>query len=112
MPRNPVPFFPQNPYHISARCLNREWFQLPMNTVWSIMEDYLYLVAHVFDLRIHSFVLMSNHFHLLATAPRGNLSEVLLYFMRETSREITRRTYRINQTWGIRNHKTHIGNSH
>ncbi len=76
------------------------------------MEDYLYLVKHSFDLRIHSFVLMSNHFHLLVTAPNGNISEAMRYFMRETSREITRLSGRINQTYGARHGKTCIGSFH
>ncbi len=106
MPRKHIPLIPDFPYHISARCHNGEWFELDMDTVWSIMEDYLFLIAAVYGVQIHAFVLMSNHFHLLMTAPRGNLSAALLYFMRETSREITRLSGRINQTYGSRNHKT------
>jgi REP element-mobilizing transposase RayT len=69
------------------------------------MSDYLFLCQQLYFIKIHSFVLMPNHFHLLVTAPQGNLSKFLLYFMRETSREITRRSKRINQTFGSRNHK-------
>ncbi len=76
------------------------------------MGDYLYLVHHAFNLKIHSFVLMSNHFHLMVTAPEDNLSQAMLYFMRETSREITRLSGRINQTYGARHHKTYLGNYH
>lgn len=81
-----------------------------MPIVWEVMGDYLSLIAKGFEIRIHAFVLMSNHFHLLLTAPRGNMSASLLYFMRETSREITRLTGRINQTYGNRNHQTYLGN--
>ncbi len=112
MPRKSVPMVPDAPYHVTARCINKEWFRLPLPTVWSIMEDYLYFVAGAFQVNIHAFVLMSNHFHLIITSPRGNLSETLLYFMRETSREISRTSGRINQTYGTRNHKSCIGNHH
>lgn len=112
MPRRQVPIVPMDPYHINARCINREWFQLPLETVWSIMEDYLWLINAMFELRIHAFLLMSNHFHWLVTAPNGNLSAALLFFMRETSKEITRLSGRINQTYGTRNHKTHIPSYH
>lgn len=112
MPRKIIPISPSDPYHISARCLNREWFKLPLASVWSLMEDYLFLTSSLYGLRIHSFVLMSNHFHLLLTAPEGNLSQALLYFMRETSREITRMSGRINQTYGNRHHKTRISDYH
>ncbi|MBY0314723.1 MAG: hypothetical protein K2Q26_04345 [Bdellovibrionales bacterium] len=83
-----------------------------MPDVWNVMEDYLYLVGHLYQLRIHAFVLMSNHFHLVLTAPEGNLSDALLYFLRETSKEITRLTGRINQTYGARNYKTHLSSYH
>ena len=53
---------------------------------------------------------MGNHFHLLVTAPDGNLSAAMLYFMRETSREVSRRSGKINQTWGMWNRKTVITN--
>lgn len=110
MPRKIVPIVVNEPYHISARCINKEWFELPLQTVWSIMEDYLFILHHGFNVRIHSFVLMSNHFHLIVTPTLPNLSSAMLYFMRETSKEISRLTGRINQTYGNRNHKTWIGN--
>ena len=112
MPRKQVPIIAGDPYQITARGLNREWFDLPMDTVWSIMEDYLYLIHQAYQVRLHAFLLMSNHFHLMISAPDNNLSEALLYFMRETSKEITRLSGRINQTYGARNHKTHLGNVH
>lgn len=112
MPRKKVLILANEPYHITARCLNKEWFSLPLETVWSIMEDFLFLLVAGFGVRIHSFILMSNHFHLLITAPNGNLSSAMLYFMRETSKEITRLSGRINQTYGSRNHKTRITNYH
>jgi REP element-mobilizing transposase RayT len=76
------------------------------------MEDYLFFVHHAHGVQIHSFVLMNNHFHLLISAPRGNISAALLYFMRESSREISRLTGRMNHTWGARNHKTVIPTFH
>ena len=112
MPRASVPFNPNAPYHVCARCINKEWFNLPIDVVWSVMEDQLFLANHSFQLRIHAFVLMSNHFHLIVTAPNENMSDMLRYFMREVSREISWLSGRINQTWGGRNHKTFIGAHH
>jgi putative transposase len=112
MPRKRVPTQSTLPYHVSARCINREWFRLPMKEVWSLMGDYLYLIKFHYNLNIHAFVLMNNHFHLLTSAPEANISPALNYFMRETSREITRLSGRINQTYGGRNHKTLISMNH
>lgn len=108
MPRKRIPILTDDPYFITARTPNRKWFELPMEVVWSIMEDYLYLVKHEFDLEIHAFVLMANHFHLLVSAPPGNLSPALRYLMCESSREMNRLSGRINQNWGNRNYKTWI----
>lgn len=107
-------FIPSNscPYNISARCHNREWFELPMNDVWQIFSDYLYCVHHAFDLQIHSFVLMSNHFHLIASTPNNNLPEVMNYFMREVSKSIARRTERINQIFGGPYHWSLLNSNH
>jgi putative transposase len=98
------------PYHISARCNNKEWFKLPLEEVWSIMENNLFLLHHGFGFQIHSFVLMSNHFHLIARTPNGNISKGMNYFMTRTSRQIGIETKRINQIYGSRYHKTLINN--
>lgn len=100
------------PYHVTARCINREWFCLPLPAVWEIMENMLHFVHFAYGFRIHAFVLMNNHFHLIVRAPEKNLSAGMNYFMRETSREIGRRAHRINQTYGARFHRCLINNSH
>ncbi len=112
MPRKIVPQSSLHPYHISARCLNRAWFDIPIEKVWSIYENYLHFIHHAFNIEIFSFVLMSNHFHLLARAPDNNLSAAMTYFMRETSREIARCAGRINQTYGTRFSRTLISTHH
>lgn len=101
-PRKPNVKSDLYPYHITARCINRDWFQIPIHIVWSIMEDYLWFIEYSYNVRIHAFVLMQNHFHLLLSTPEANVSEAMNYFMRETSRAITRSSNRINQTYGSR----------
>jgi putative transposase len=106
MPRLTPPLSTSFPYHVSARCINREWFLLPLSEVWAIMEDYLFFIHHAYGVEILQFVLMPNHFHLLIRCPNGNLSDAMEYFMRETSRQLTNKTGRINQTYGTRFHRT------
>jgi len=112
MPRKPVVPSPNHPYHVTARCINRERFSLPLDIVWSIFEDYLYLIAIGYQVRIHCFVLMPNHFHLMVSTPQANLGQAMLYLLRETSREINRLSGRINQTYGGRYHKSLISSHH
>jgi REP element-mobilizing transposase RayT len=112
MARRIVPISTEFPYHVSARCNNREWFRIPLKDVWAIMEDYLIFVHRNYDFEILSFVLMANHFHLLVRTPEGNLSEGMNYFMRETSRQIGYESKRINHIYKGRFHRSLITNPH
>jgi putative transposase len=85
---------------------------MPMPEVWEIMSDQLWFIHYAFNIRIYAFVLMSNHFHLIAHAPGANMSEAMAWFMRETSRSITRAAGRINQTYGGRFFRCLIKTNH
>jgi REP element-mobilizing transposase RayT len=108
MPRSKRIISSEHPYHLTARCINRDWFKIPIDDVWKVFEDHLYAAHHFYDVRIHSFVLMENHFHLLASFPKGNISEAMWYLMFETSRELTYISKRINQTYGGPHHPSLI----
>lgn len=96
------------PLHLTGRCINRDWFGQPLESVWPIFCDHLYFCAIAFDVEIYSFVLMQNHFHLLARFPQNNLSKAMAYLMRETSRQICKNAERINSTYGSRFHSSMI----
>ncbi|MFV3409590.1 transposase [Bdellovibrio bacteriovorus] len=108
MPRKIVPASADHPYHIVARARNREWFPIARSEVWAIMEDYLFFISHAYGIEILSFVLMDNHFHMIARDPQQSLGEAMNYFMKETSRHISFRAGMINQIYGSRYHKTLI----
>ena len=88
------------PLHVYARSNNRDRFPIPLEEVWSILEDYLFLLKVGFSIEIISVVLMPNHFHLIVRDPKMNLPAAMKFFMRETSKEINRRSGRINHMWG------------
>lgn len=88
------------PIHITARSNNRENFPCPTQVVWNVLSDYLHILPSGFGVKICSFVLMPNHFHLIVRDPSCNMSAAMAYFMRETSREIGRISNRINKIWG------------
>jgi putative transposase len=73
------------PYFITARNNNREDFPLPLEVMWSIFSDYLFLLHEGFQFKIHAFILMVNHLHLLVSDPEGKLSKGMQCFMKETS---------------------------
>lgn len=93
------------PYNVSARCINREWFQLSMDEVWQIFCEELRRTIDDHGLVVHSFVLMSNHFHLIASTPNSNISQCMQQFMHRSSKRLTRRGNRINQTFSGRHYK-------
>jgi putative transposase len=112
MPRTKIPAQSDFPYHISGRCINKEWFNLPMSTVWSIMSDELRFANYAYGVKIHSFVLMTNHFHLLLSTPEANLSLAMWNFMGKSSRFLTKAGNRINQTYGSRHFRTVVKGYH
>lgn len=111
MPRKKIYRTDEYPYHVSARCNNREWFAIPMPVVWNVFSDYLYFINHAYKIEIQSFVLMSNHFHMLVQTPEANLDQAMNYFLREISRRLGEESGRINHIFGGPYHWTLIKNS-
>ncbi len=97
-----------NLYHVTTRCINKDWFSQPLTEIWETMSNYLFFIHHAYDVKIHAFVLMSNHYHLLISALADELSDAIMYFNRETSRSTTKPAGRINQTYGSRFYRTLI----
>jgi putative transposase len=106
MARNPHIPSAEFPYHVCARRINREGFLSPLPEVWAIMEDQLFFIHRAYEVKIHSFVLMSNHFHLLISTPHANLSSVMNHFSHVTSKILNFESGHSNQNWGSRNHQT------
>ncbi len=90
------------PYHITNRANNKEFFYLPLAELWPVFIDVLKELKDVYKCEIHSFVLMSNHYHLLLNTPRANLSEAMLFLHREVARHANKKSHRINHFFGGR----------
>lgn len=99
------------PYHITARVNNRDAFPC-LDAAWTIMEDHLFGLHHFYHVKILAFVLMNNHFHLLAYFPHANASTALRFFMRETSRSLSLLENSENHLWGARFYRTEIATHH
>jgi len=112
MARSHVNHFSEFPYHITGRTHNREAFHANIEDVWNILSDYLYLAHHRDGLKILAFVLMPNHFHLIAQVSTRPLPEIMCQFMQSTSRCINQISGRQNQTWGGRHYKCEIKSFH
>ncbi len=112
MPRKHPNYRTDCPYHVTARTNNQTWFQIPLPEVWQIFQNQLFFIHHAYKIKIHSFVLMQNHFHLLISDPDAKLSLALRWLMTETSREINGEQKSKNHLYGQRNHRTLISNDH
>src|SRR4051794_18500799 len=96
------------PYHVTARTNNRELFHLPLNLVWDIMNSHIFEAIILFRIKIHAFVLMPNHFHLLITTPEEDLGRVMQIIMKSGTKTINTESRRTGRVFGSRYHWTII----
>lgn len=83
-----------------------------MELVWQIMSEQLLFIHYAYEVQIHAFVLMNNHFHLIISTPKSNLSLAMKWFMQETSRSLTLAGNRINLTYGSRHFRCVMESHH
>lgn len=91
-----------HPYHVTSRCNNQEFFPVPLKGVWEIMLELLKNEIKSHQLAVHAFVLMGNHFHLLAHTPKGNIDQIMQNFLRLSSLKINQLSKSKNHLWGGR----------
>lgn len=108
MPRLIAPQSSINPFHVTARYHNKDPFRGDLECIWQILVDHLFLTHHFFGLKIHAFVLMPNHFHLLCSSVEEPLGKAFQYFMRETSKNMNKLAGTSNQNWGCRYYRCEI----
>jgi len=81
---------------------------MPMPAVWEIFATNLKFACLAYNFRVHAFVLMQNHFHLLATAPEANFSKGVGTLLEMTSRHIGHDLGRLNQKFARRFRRSQI----
>ncbi len=101
MPRKPVIYTHLFPYHISARSNNQEWFSAPQEICWGIFVDKLSHIVSTYQFKVHAFVLMSNHYHLIGSVgEKHSLGYVMDWFQTNVSKAINKHSGRINRVFG------------
>jgi putative transposase len=98
MPRRRLIRSANFPYHVFGKSNYDEWFPCPISEVWECFASELASVSIAYGIRPHAFVLMSNHYHLVASTPEANLDQCLQYLLREVAR-------RLNFKSGSRGHR-------
>jgi REP element-mobilizing transposase RayT len=109
MARYYTPQMSDFPYHVTARCPNREQFPLPISEIWKFFEHHLSLAHYKNGLRIHTMVLMPNHFHLICSTDHFAIGKVMSELLGGISKDINRQAGKINQNWGGRHYKCVLG---
>ncbi|EQC48754.1 transposase IS200-like protein [Bacteriovorax sp. BSW11_IV] len=99
------------PYHVTIRCNNKEWFDVPLHIVWNICKRALCRANSKHPVKVQAFVLMSNHYHLMIWTPLANIDKFMFELNRSISFEIRSKTGRINRIFGDRYKWTLIDNS-
>ncbi len=73
----PRRILPGRTYLITRRCLLRSFFLTPSKIVNDIFLYSLAYAAREYHIRVHAVCVMSNHFHLVVTDPRGLLPDFM-----------------------------------
>jgi putative transposase len=103
MARKNIPITHLYPFQIVARSNNKDWFKLPLSDCWQIFAQQLNFLSAQKDIKVHAFVLMSNHYHLIASTYEGkSLGLPMCRLQTTVSRTINTRTGRINHVFGGR----------
>lgn len=101
MPRKKLIYTSEFPYHVSARANNKEWFYLDKEKLWRVFVTHLNRIVVRYKVNIYSFVLMSNHYHMLIqVSEEHDLGVVMCDFQKSVSRTINKITGRINHVFG------------
>ena len=104
MPRKTLIRSKGYPYHISARGNNRDPFPLDPMQSWRIFYWNLNEARELFKVKIHAFVMMPNHFHLLMSTPDQDLGIVMQRVMASVTKTINFKSGRSGRIFGSRYH--------
>jgi len=63
---------------------------MPLNEVWEVATNELYLLTLIYSVEIHAFVLMPNHIHLLITISSEDLGKIMSVFLGNLTKRINR----------------------
>lgn len=100
MPKRRTPLSTDYPFHITARANNREPFPADLEFIWKTLTGEIFIQHVQFGIRVHGFVLMPNHFHLLVTSPLRPIGSFMRDFLGPSTKIINARTQRTGHLTG------------
>jgi hypothetical protein len=93
---------PGKTYLVSIRTDNSFLRLIPSEELNEIVGGVFAKYQEIFNITLHALIVLSNHYHLLAQAPLGNLSEFAENVNREIAKRINRLLRRNGHFWGRR----------
>ncbi len=102
MPRKPLIRSENLPYHVTSRSHNKDQFPLPIKRVWVLANQCFAEANEIYPINLISFVLMTNHYHMLLYTPAGNLDQFMHEFNKRFAMKIRAEAGGINQVFGAR----------
>tara|TARA_B100001248_G_C27399124_1_gene468448 strand:+ start:5605 stop:6243 length:639 start_codon:yes stop_codon:yes gene_type:complete len=102
MPRKKLIRTNEFPYHITTRTNNKEHFCLNTKQIWTVFIKHLEVLKNDYSCRIHAFLLMNNHYHLIISTPLQNISESIQHLNGSITRITNKMAKRENHLWGSR----------
>jgi putative transposase len=101
MPRPPRIIQTVYPYHLTCRTNNAS-FRFHQRKIKKIIIRTLNQVIERYNLKIHHFVIMTNHYHIVATATEENLDRAMQYLNARIAERFNKLTGRTGHLWGGR----------
>ncbi len=108
MARKPRIVQTEFPYHLTARTNNRAFRFQDRLTAVRLIAQALSETRQKYGLSIRHFLLMSNHFHLIAALSEENLSRAMQYFLSRVALRYNQLHRRSGHLWGERFRSTII----
>lgn len=102
MPRKKLERNSFYPYHVFNRTIDKEFYPVDFQAAWDLAMDLLCILTWMYDAKIHSFVLMSNHYHLLISTPSENLDSCVQYFQSNFSLWMHKKTGKAAYAFGTK----------
>ncbi len=93
------PIIPGRTYHVNRRCVQQEFLLRPDKETNNIFEYCLAYAAERYGIQVHDYLVMSNHYHLVATDPRGVMPEFLRELHSLLARYLNRHRGRRENLW-------------
>ena len=89
MPKNPLINSNHLPYHVTNRTIDQGPFPIELSDVWNLIQESLRESSCKHPIEIISFVLMSNHYHMILITPERNLEEFIRLFKQKVEEKIS-----------------------